>query len=301
VTTAASTSIWSTGILRKIFLEDWGLKLLALLIAFALWLGVTGLSTPTVKRFTVPLVPSVANNALVTNQLIQDVDIVLSGDKRELERLNRNDLTATLDLTDVAPGDKVVSLSPGNVFVNLPQGIKLTEVQPGRIAVNLEAVEEKDVAVEPQFNGSPAEGYEVYSATSLPPRIRVRAPSSVVATMSALSTDPIDLSGKKEGFTVRQLAVRTSTPNVAVYSTVVDVIVRMGEKRVERTFTLPAPGLPGKTVTFGVFGPKTPMAKLKAEDLKVEMVLNDAGEEVPQITLPADLADSSEVRRARLN
>jgi hypothetical protein len=29
-------------LLRKVFLEDWGLKLLALAITIALWLGVTG-------------------------------------------------------------------------------------------------------------------------------------------------------------------------------------------------------------------------------------------------------------------
>ena len=112
MTTQVNKAYFATGLLRKIFLEDWGLKLLALLIAIALWVGVTGLSTPTTKRFTVPLTPSVANNTEVTNQLISDVDIVLTGDKRELEHMNRSDLTAVLDLTDVPQGDRIVLLSP---------------------------------------------------------------------------------------------------------------------------------------------------------------------------------------------
>ena len=239
-----SVGVWVRHLLRKVFLEDWGLKLIALLIATALWVGVTGLSSPTVKRFTVPLVPSTANNIEVTNQLVQDVDIVLTGDKRDLDRLNRGDLTAVLDLTDIPPGDRVVSLTPSNVYVNLPQGIKLTDVQPGRIAVDLEAVEEKDVDVEPDITGKPADGYEVYSSTSVPARIRVRAASSIVRAMNSISTDPVDVSGKRDGFTLRQVAVRASSPKVAVNSTVVDVFVRIGEKRIERSFTLPAPGLP---------------------------------------------------------
>ena len=43
-------------IARKIFLEDWPMKVVALVITLALWLGVTGLSTPTTQRLTgVPL------------------------------------------------------------------------------------------------------------------------------------------------------------------------------------------------------------------------------------------------------
>jgi len=301
VTTEANKSFFATGLLRKIFLEDWGLKLLALLIAIGLWVAVSGLSTPTIKRFTVPLVPSVPNNTEVTNQLISDVDIVVTGDKRELERMNRSDLTAVLDLTDVPQGDRVVLLSPENVFVNLPQGMKLTEVQPNRIAVTLEAVEEKDVVVEPQTVGQPAEGYEVYYSTTVPARIRVRAPASVIKGMNSLSTDPVDITGQRDGFTARQIAVKTPLARVAVYNTVVDVVVRIGEKRVERSFTLPAPGLPGKTVSFTVYGPKTAIGKAKADEFKVEIVLNDAGEEVPQVTLPPDLADQSEVRKTKIS
>jgi YbbR domain-containing protein len=293
--------LFAKHLFRKVFFEDWGLKLVALVITLALWLGVTGLSTPTVKRFTVQLVPSISNNAEITNQLITDVDIVLSGDKRKLEQLNRNDLTATLDLTDVPPGDRVVSLSPDNVYVNLPQGVKLTEVQPGRIAVNLEVVEEKDVEVDPQTTGKPAAGFEIYSAMAVPARVRVRGPASLVKTMDLVSTDAVDVSGKKDGFTARQIAVKAADPKAAVFNTVVDVFVRIGEARIERTFTLPAPGLPGKTVSFTVYGPRSALAKLKQDDLKVQMVLGDNGDAIPQIVLPAELQESSEIRRSRLN
>ena len=43
-------------ILRKVFLEDWLMKLMALIITFALWMGVTGLSQPAVQRMNgIPL------------------------------------------------------------------------------------------------------------------------------------------------------------------------------------------------------------------------------------------------------
>ncbi|MFL6374301.1 MAG: YbbR-like domain-containing protein [Pyrinomonadaceae bacterium] len=296
-----SPFLWVRHLLRKVFLEDWGLKLIALLIAVALWVGVTGLSTPTVKRFTVPLAASAANNVEVTNQLVSDVDIVLTGDKRDIDRLNRSDLTAVLDLTDVPPGDRVVSLSPANVYVSLPQGIKLTEVQPGRIAVDLEAVEEKDVNVKPETAGKPAEGFEVYSVTARPLQIRIRAPSSIVRAMDSISTDPVDVTNKTEGFTANQVAVRSASPKVAVYSTVVDVFVRIGEKRIERSFTLPVPGSAGKTVSFTIFGPKTALSKAKAEDFKVDAGNGNSGQDAPQVILPDQLVDLSEIRKVKIN
>ncbi|HEX3102437.1 MAG TPA: hypothetical protein VHQ01_11620, partial [Pyrinomonadaceae bacterium] len=54
-------------IARKIFLEDWALKLTALAITLALWFGVTGLSTPQDRNFTIPLNLTIANNAEITN------------------------------------------------------------------------------------------------------------------------------------------------------------------------------------------------------------------------------------------
>ena len=291
------SSVVKTGfvkhVIRKLFLEDWALKLIALVITLGLWFGVTGLSTPTTKRFTVPLNPSISNSAEITNTLISEVDIVVSGDKRKLDQINRGDLAATLDLTDVQPGDRVVSLRPENVYVPLPQGIKLVEVQPSRIPVKLEAVEEKEIEVNVNYTGSPAEGYEVYGTSVLPPKIRVRGPASFIKTLDFIETDNIDVAGKKEEFTARQIPVSVANPKAAVLDTVVDVVFRIGEKRVERQFTVPVAGSPGKTATFTIYGPRTLLAKARADAFKVET----SPEGTPQVVVPAELQDVVEIRK----
>ena len=120
--------LWLKHILKKIFLEDWLMKLVALGITLALWLGVTGLSTPTTQRLTsVPLSLRFSNNIEVTNEPIQEVDLVVSGDKRRLAQINKNDLIVSLDISDVMPGDRVINLTPENVGVSLPTGVKLDE------------------------------------------------------------------------------------------------------------------------------------------------------------------------------
>lgn len=288
-------------VLRKIFLEDWMLKLTALVITLALWFGVTGLSTPTTKRFSIPLIPNIATNVEIINTPREEVDIVVSGDQRRVDQISRSDLVATLDLRDVAPGDWVISLSPETVAVTLPQGVKLEEVQPSRIPINLEAVEEKDVDVKVVLSGNLPPGYEVYSANALPGKIRVRGPASFVRTLETVETDPIDIAGRDKDFTARQVPVGVSNPKASVLNTVVDVVFRIGERRVERTFSVPIPAFPvpiagieGKTALFTVYGPRTAVQAARESDFRIEPAPAEGGQ--PRVVLPPELENIAEVR-----
>jgi YbbR domain-containing protein len=98
---------------RKVFLEDWTTKLVALAITLALWVGITGLSTPTTRRIAeVPLTLSYSNKTEITNSPVQAVSIVISGDRRKVNQITEQGLVVSVDLSDVPPGDKVVDLLP---------------------------------------------------------------------------------------------------------------------------------------------------------------------------------------------
>ena len=292
-----TTGITGKHILSKIFLEDWLLKLIALVITLALWLGVTGLSTPTTKRFTVPLNFSIANDAAITNTPIQEVDIVMSGDKRKIEQINRAELVATVDLSEVAAGDRVLSLTPENVFVPLPFGIKLDEIQPGRIAVRIEAVGEIDITVKAEIIGEPADGFEVYEEVITPPTIRIRGPVGFIRTRDSVQTDAIDITGAKADVLSRQVPVRISNNLSAVLNTVVDATIKIGEKRVEKTFYT---SVSGKKITITLFGPKTVIEAIKAEDLHPQIIKAEDGADSPQLTLPDNLRENVQVRAIKI-
>jgi YbbR domain-containing protein len=289
-------------VIRKIFLEDWLLKLVALVITFALWLGVTGLSTPTTTRMTgVPLTLRFSNNTEVTNSPIQEVDIVISGDKRKIAQINKNDLIVSIDLTDVIPGERVIQLTPENVSVELPTGVRLEEIQPNKIAVKLESVEEKDVAVKTETQGEIPEGFEVYSEIITPAKVRVRGPASFIRSLTSLTTEKIDLANRNADFTARQIPVNVSNPRATLLETVVDVAFRIGEKRAEKIFLVNVKDAPGKKATVVLFGPRSLFDNVKAQDLQVEIVKNESGEELPQLVLPAELQNTVETRKLKIN
>lgn len=279
---AQSTTLFFKHIIRKIFMEDWGVKLAALAITLALWLGVTGLSKPTTQRMSgVPLSLRYSTTTEVTNNPLTEVDLVISGDKRKIDQINKNDLVVSVDISDVLPGDRVIALTPQNVSLSLPSGVKLDEVLPGRIAVRLETVEEKEVTVMPQVVGSVPDGFEIYSQTVTPAKVRVRGPSSIVKPLEQVSTDKIDVTGHEADFTARQVPINLT--KIALLDSIVDVTFRIGEKRVERSFSIPVEGTK-RRATVTLTGGRSLIADVKASDLSVEL-----DGDTPRLILPSSL------------
>ena len=292
--------LYFKNILRKVFLEDWLMKLVALVITFALWVGVTGLSEPGTRQINgVALTLDYSTNTILTNEPIEKLDIVVSGDKRKLKDIVENTLVITVDLTDVAPGSRVVTLTRDNVSIDLPTGVKWDEIRPNKIAVRLEAVEEKDIAVQAETSGQVADGMEIYSQTITPPKIPVRGPGSFIKALTSVTTDKIDLANKSADFVAKQVPVNVSNPKATLLETVVDVTFRIGEKRIEKTFVVQAKDDPKRRVTVVLFGGRSLFEGVKADDLQVEFVKNSAGEDTPQVTLPASLQDKVEIRKPK--
>ena len=283
---------------RKIFLEDWTTKVVALAITLALWVGVTGLSTPTTRRIAdVPLTLSYSNKTEITNSPVQSVSIVVSGDRRKVNQITENGLVISVDLSDVLPGDRMVDLKPETVSIDLPLGVKLQEIQPSRIAVRLEAVEEKEVPVTVETRGELADGFEIYSETVNPPRVRVSGPASFIRGLTSVPTDKIDIAGRQIDFIARQVPLQISNTKATAPESVVDVSFKIGEKRIEKTFNVPAGGS-GKRAQVVLFGGRSAIEGIQPSEVIV--LLNDDSDK-PEVVLPDMLNGRVEVRRVRLN
>lgn len=284
-------------ILRKIFLEDWLTKLLALAITVTLWVGVTGLSTPTTRRIAeVSLSFSYSNKTEITSTPVQTISLVLEGDKRKINAILNSELLVSVDVSDVPPGDRVIQLTPDNVQ-GLPLGVRVQEIQPSRVSVKLETVEEKDVPVTVDVQGTPADGFEVYSETAVPARVRVRGPASFIRSLTSISTDKIDLAERQSDYSARQIPLSLANPRASVSDAVVDVIFRIGEHRIEKMISVPVEGS-SKKAQLTLYGGRSLFNDLNVNDFKVTPLENS---ERPEVTLPPSLDGRVEVRKVKLN
>src|SRR5262245_3957921 len=85
--------------LRRIFIEDWSLKLLALAITLGLWFLVTGQSIPIKRQFRgAQLNFRVPDGLEIGNTPPGECAVTLSGPQNELAQINPRDLVAKVDV-----------------------------------------------------------------------------------------------------------------------------------------------------------------------------------------------------------
>ena len=275
-------------LLRRIFVEDWSLKLLSLAIAVVLWLLVTGQNQPVTAHVNVQL-NFIRPPALeISNDPPRTVDVMLTGSRNKLDALTSLDLVATVDISDQRAGERVLRLAD-KAQIALPQGIKVDGYQPSAIPIRLEEIVERQITVEPKLEGKPENGFEVYSVYPNKGSVAVRGPTSRVNALQKASTESIWLTGRKESFTASNLALDVPDPKVDLLEPMVNVAVEIGEQRIEKTFSGVAVTMAqdGKvqpaTTSITLLGVSSFLDSLKPEELKV--VLHGEGLE-PRLELP---------------
>ena len=262
-------------LLRRIFLEDWSLKLLSLAIALVLWLVVTGQNEPVTAHVNVQLNFIRPQLFEISNDPPRTVDVMLTGSRNKLDDLTALDLVATVDLSDQHPGERVLRLADKAV-ISLPQGVKVDGFQPSAIPIRLEPIIERQVAIEPKLEGKPADGYQVYAVHPNKATVMVRGPESRVNALKKLETESIWLSGHNATFTASDLGIDVPDTKVDLLDPVVNVQVEIAELAVERTYSGVANGS-GPPLTITVSGPPNILDRLKPEDLQIELVSSGVG------------------------
>jgi hypothetical protein len=293
--------------LRKIFLEDWGTKLVALAITLALWFGISGQQTPDTRPYNeVRLNYRVAGDLDISNEPQRQIEITITGDKGKLDRLPRGDLMASIDLSGYNQGERLVQLRPDNVSLelasgnDLPTGLKIIDIKPNLLLVKLEKREEREVEVKPEFEGKLPEGLEIYEDETVvtPALVKVRGPSSFVNSIDTVSTENIILDNRKTDFVAKQIAINLLNPKVTVLDTLVDVTIRIGPKRSERNFVVHAqpPGHAAEPFTVTLLGPQAELDKLAAKDIVIYFTDDPA---TPKAKLPDEFSKTITVKSVK--
>lgn len=142
--------------------------LLSLIIAFGLWLYVVN-NVSQEADFTIYNVPVVMEgesllnerNMMITAVSAEDVDLTLSGNRRDLAKVNNSNITVKVDLTKIDGPEEKKALTytpvyPGDVPSN---ALNVESRYPSQIYVTVEARRNKPVPVEVVWIGSTPDGF----------------------------------------------------------------------------------------------------------------------------------------------
>ena len=273
-------------LLRRIFIEDWSLKLLSLAIAIVLWLLVTGQNQPVTAHVNVQLNFIRPQTLEISNDPPRTVDMTVTGSRNKLDDLTSLDLVATVDVSDQHAGERVLRLAE-KARITLPPGIKVEGFQPSAIPVRLEEIVDRQVPIDPKLEGKPDDGLEVYSVYPNKNTVSVRGPASHVNALQKVATESIWLAGHKESFTAPNVALDVADPKVDLLDPMVNVAIEIGERRIEKTFA----GVEVITSNGGKVQPATTAVTLLGDASSLETIKPEQfriildGEE-PRLELP---------------
>ena len=198
------------------FTRDLKTKLLALAVAFALWIVVNREAeiTTTVR---VPIeYRNLPDGFEIVSEAPQHVQIEVRGPSARLTPDDLSQLAVVLDCSAVRhSGSRTFNI--GRNEIRRPFGIAFDSAVPSQVVLDFERSITREVPIEPEYAAPPPPGYVIATYTINPPRVRIEGPESHVRAITSAQTDPIDLSNVY-GRTVLHLPVHLSDPRVRLDS-----------------------------------------------------------------------------------
>lgn len=178
---------------RRVFLENFILKLVSLLLAIGLWLAVAS-APPAAIEMRVPIeFRNLPENLEIDSASFTEAQVRLRGPERVLHSIGPADVRAEVDLSSVQPGERTFDLTSRQIHV--PYDVEVEQIIPGQFHLSFDIRETRTVEVHPRVTGNFAKGLQVAQVSADPPTITVVGPRRRVDALEAATTDPVDASG----------------------------------------------------------------------------------------------------------
>ena len=207
-------------------LNNLSLKILAVLLAFLLWIQVASQETVQMTLAAPVEFLDMPTDLEISNDYPREVEVVLQTDRSlESERIS-----VMIDMRDAAAGAAVVHLNENNI--RGARGAEIVSITPARLRLQLEETWSKEVDVKAIIVGSPAAGYQVSEVRIFPSRVPLSGPQSRIEQVTEAVTEPISIAGLSDLLTV-QVALDLEDTRLRFGTDRVTTVIVIEEKRKE--------------------------------------------------------------------
>jgi YbbR domain-containing protein len=164
--------------------NNWHLKIVSLVLAVMLWMAVANQASSEIG-LEVPLeYRNIPRKLEITGDMTNTVQVRLRGSSSLIKDITAKDISTTIDLGKMAPGEKIVPLSPQNV--QAPFGAEVIRVNPSSVRFDLERTVTKTIPVVPTYQLP--DGYEIGKVEVSPPAVQIEGPESRVNALNSIAT-----------------------------------------------------------------------------------------------------------------
>src|SRR5258708_3791075 len=178
----------------KFLTSNLGWKLIALLMAVALWIAVAR-EPELATALAVPIeFKGLPEDLDIGSNVPERVHLEIRGPSGRIARDNLSVLAVGLDLSNASAREHTYSIQASNI--NLPSGVSFSRALPSQITLRFDklATREVEIVLAPYAKGPP-DGYRVSSFTLDPSRARIRGPEERIKKIDRVPINPVDLSG----------------------------------------------------------------------------------------------------------
>ena len=211
--------------IKEKILENWMLKILAILLAWILWLFIQG-ESGTVTTVTAPVkVQGVPSGMEISSGLPSTVQVTIRGAAQSL--------TCNIDMKDAREGENRITLTKDHIEAPNRLGIEVTQINPSQVTLMLEKTITKPVPITVPVQGEVEDGYEIYEKIPSPRVVEIEGPRSHIEPVEEVSTDVIDVSDLDQNF---KIPVSLNFKDGTIRSSITDPIwveIRVGPRRKE--------------------------------------------------------------------
>lgn len=172
--------------LERMLTNNTGIKILAVLFAFIVWLAVVNINDPekVVVIYNIPVTITDSEvleeqNMAYTVPSVYRVNVTVSGKRSIVTNLSPDDFTATASLKDLSKVNSIpVNVEAKNATISRRITVMKQSIQT--VEVKVEQITQNDFEIEPEFHGSLAEGFVLGDYSLYTNTVTIDAPTSVL-------------------------------------------------------------------------------------------------------------------------
>lgn len=253
--------------LVRIMFANTGTKIMALVLAGLTWILMfkTTMMTDEIE-YPVKILPPQNVKVLHVTGLYSRpglehyVMVTLQGSRSALAETGEQRVARYVIDKKVEKSERIEASTFRGLDFNLAPNLELKDVDPETFAIVVDKIVDKRLRVKVAAEGDLASDYRLASQLrAIPSEVTVRGPASVLAGYDEISTQPINLAGRSESFTAKNVSIvgtldAEDVPNVgtlkgvkvtAAETVTVDVVIEPETVTIQKTVTFDIRALPG--------------------------------------------------------
>ncbi|MEW6585815.1 MAG: CdaR family protein [Nitrospirota bacterium] len=213
--------------MKNLIFHNFGLKIVAVLLAVVLWLFVTsrGQSEMFIE---VPIeFTNIPPRLEMVKQSSKVVTLNIKGQERFIKTVKPSDVRVSIDLSKAKKGESMYYINKDDIIV--PGAITVANMNPSSVRVSFEETMARIVRVVPVISGQPERGYSVKDISVQPQVVDIEGVRSEVARVNAVKTEPVDVTGLKETIT-QEAKLDLSGKKIRAMRDTVEVRIAIGPR-----------------------------------------------------------------------